>query len=137
MSLSAKDPSAQGLSTKVKNYENELAKLKTGLRKAEIAVSVMSDRNQLFSGASDYVSFLPRKIPYRDLKDTSTLPSSMEQRERLLKTTESYIKTDDVLDEAIDVSNSTIMQGIEVMEELDRQKELMTRVIEKVKFKIF
>jgi hypothetical protein len=56
----------------------------------------------------------------------------MDQREHLLKTSEKERRTNDDLDEAITLSTGTIGQGMEIMEELDRQKDVMTVILDKV-----
>ena len=53
MTLSARESNKPDLLTKIKGYENEIARLKTGLRKAELAMTALSDRKNLFEGYSD------------------------------------------------------------------------------------
>ncbi len=59
--------------------------------------------------------------------------SSMDQRERLLQTSEKERRTNDDIDEAISLTSNSITTGMEIMEELDRQKDLLTSVLDKVR----
>jgi hypothetical protein len=53
MNLSARESNKPDLLSKIKNYEAEVARLKMGLRKAELAMNALSDRKQLFDGYTD------------------------------------------------------------------------------------
>lgn len=56
----------------------------------------------------------------------------MDQREHLLKVKDRERRTNDDLDEAITLTHGSITHGMEIMEELDRQKDVLTSVLDKV-----
>jgi len=110
MNLSARNVGFnQGLITKIRDYENEVSKLKTSLRKATMQIRAQNDRDALFVG---------------DLKDEH-LQSSLDQRERLLSATEKLERSNTDLQHSIATAEETMGIGIEVMENLERQKGVM------------
>jgi len=97
---------------KLKEYENEFARMKASLRKAEISFS-KADRDELLSGGRDDI-----------------MMTSLDQRERLLKTTDKLNKTSVVLEETIAQAEDTVNIGIDTMERLDQQTRQMKRMKE-------
>ena len=61
------------------------------------------------------------------------LQSSMEQRERLLSATERLDRSNNDLKASLVTAQETVTIGIEVMENLDKQKQTMNDIREKVR----
>jgi len=97
---------------KLKEYQSECARMKASLRKAEISFS-KADRDELLSGGRDDI-----------------LMTSLDQRERLLKTTDKLNKTSMVLEDTIAQAEDTVNIGIDTMERLDQQTRQMRRMKE-------
>jgi len=100
--------------TKLKAFEAELNKLRVDLRKSEMAFHKNSDRDTLFSGG---------------LKD-DILAGSLDQREHLLSTTDRLSRTNTQLKQAMATAQDTENVGIEIMENLDRQRVQMVHIKE-------
>jgi len=113
MALSARNIGNNGkYLQKIKDYESEVAKLKTGLRKAEMQVAQTTEREQLFAG-----------LRYED-----KMASSMDQRERLLANTDRLEKSSSTLKKAMAEAEETVQIGVEALENLDEQKQTMIRI---------
>jgi len=118
MNLSARNVGLnQGMITKIRDYESEVGKLKTSLRKATMQIRAQSDRESLFMGGG--------------LREEH-LASSMDQRERLLSATEKLERSNTELDQSISTAEETVGIGIEVMQNLDTQKGVMLGIREKL-----
>eukprot|EP01119_Soliformovum_irregulare_P009086 TRINITY_DN22219_c0_g1_i1.p1 TRINITY_DN22219_c0_g1~~TRINITY_DN22219_c0_g1_i1.p1 ORF type:complete len:231 (+),score=63.71 TRINITY_DN22219_c0_g1_i1:56-748(+) len=112
MSLSAKNTNASAvLMKKVTGYEAEVVRLRTNLRKAIASFQESSNRDALFGGLRN-----------------EHLGSSMDQRERLLATTQKMKKTEDVLQQAIRESEETLGVSTNIMSDLESQREQMYRI---------
>jgi len=117
MNLSARNVgSNQGLISKIRDYENEVSKLKTALRKATMQIRAGSDRDSLFVGG---------------LRDEH-LSSSMDQRERLLSATEKLERSQTDLRQTIATAEETVGIGIDVLGNLDTQKQTMMGIKDKL-----
>jgi len=101
---------------KVKEYEIELARLRSVVRKSSMEVSRSNDRSDLFSG-------------YRT---DDLLSGSKSQRERLIANRERAEKSSIELKEAEKEIHETIGVGIEVLENLDIQGQQLRRQKEEV-----
>jgi len=117
MNLSARNiGSNQSLLVKIREYENEVSKLKTALRKATMQIKASTDRDALFVGG---------------IRDEH-LASSMDQRERLLSATEKLERSNVDLRQTIATAEETVGIGIEVMGNLETQKQTMLGIREKL-----
>jgi len=118
MTLSARNISSnQSLLAKIKEYESDLSKQKTALRKTTMQISALNDRDNLFKGA---------------LKDEH-LATSMEQRERLLAATEKLDKSNVMLKDTNRLAQDTVFIGIQTLEHLEEQKSTMENIREKLR----
>jgi len=116
MNLSAQSvPSNPKLKAKVKEYESELTKLKSSVRKAEAQISAVADRTDLFAGG---------------IIREEMAAAAMDQREHLLKSTDKLDKSTIELKQTLSVAEETVGVGVEVMENLDRQRDQMLRMRE-------
>jgi len=107
MNLSAKGvPNSPSLIQKVREYETEVSKLRGSVRKAESQMT--ADRTELFSG-------------YKE----PDMSASLDQRERLLHTTEKLDNSTATIKQSIATAEETVGVGIEIMENLDKQKRQM------------
>jgi len=117
MNLSARNiGSNQGLISKTRDYENEVTKLKSALRKATMQIKAISDRDSLFVGG---------------IRDEH-LSSSMDQRERLLSATERLERSNTDLRQTIATAEETVGIGVEVLGNLEAQKQTMVGIREKL-----
>jgi len=108
MNLSAKSvPNNSQLMQKVRDYENEISKLRISVRKAEAQMST-SDRSELFSGFT-----------------SPDMSASLDQRERLLNATEKLDNSTNLIKQSQATANETVEVGVEIMENLDKQKRQM------------
>jgi len=118
MTLSARNISSnQSLLAKIKEYESDLSKQKTALRKTTMQISALNDRDNLFKGA---------------IKDEH-LATSMEQRERLLAATEKLDKTNVMLKDTNRLAQDTVFIGIQTLEHLEEQRSTMENIKEKLR----
>jgi len=109
MSMSARgNPKQTG---KMKEYEAELTRLRSTVRKSSMEVSRTNDRTDLFSG-------------YRT---EDLISGSKSQRERLIATNERAEKGSYELKEAEREVNETIGVGIQILEDLDKQGDQLRR----------
>jgi len=121
MNLSARNvasPNNVKLLQKCKEYENDIEKLKSELRKAEMKINVGAERDSLFSSSGG-------------IRD-DMMATSMDQRARLLSNTESLDKSSIQLQEAMRTAEETVQVGMGVMEDLDRQTNTMMQIKEKL-----
>jgi len=118
MNLSARNVGGNnGLLSKIREYESESSKLKTSLRKATMQMKADSERNNLFGGG---------------VRGDHVLAGSMDQRERLLSATEKLERSNADLQQSIATAEDTMNVGIEVMGNLDVQKNSMYGIKEKL-----
>eukprot|EP01119_Soliformovum_irregulare_P008457 TRINITY_DN21575_c0_g1_i1.p1 TRINITY_DN21575_c0_g1~~TRINITY_DN21575_c0_g1_i1.p1 ORF type:complete len:232 (+),score=52.56 TRINITY_DN21575_c0_g1_i1:174-869(+) len=107
----------QNLVSKVKNYESEVAKLRTELRRAITAFRDATTREALFGG----------------LKGEAMSASSMEQRERMIATTQKMQKSNDILQGCIQEMAANEKLVIEViMPELERNGDQLRGILPKM-----
>jgi len=114
MNLSARNNPA--LLAKIKEYENEVSRLKTSLRKADMQVSVSGDREELFSG----------------IKTEDVMAASYSQRDRLLQTNEKLDKSTIELVTAVSDAEGLVGTGGIILDNLDRQTDQMRGMRDKL-----
>jgi len=113
MDLTAKGSSSKTptYSARVKEYKAEVARMRTELRKATVAFQDAVDRETLFAGAR-----------------LNNLDTAMDQKERLLHTTQRAKASHQELKDAMVIAEETLGVGAEALENLDRQRDVMMRV---------
>eukprot|EP01116_Phalansterium_solitarium_P013893 TRINITY_DN31347_c0_g1_i1.p1 TRINITY_DN31347_c0_g1~~TRINITY_DN31347_c0_g1_i1.p1 ORF type:complete len:242 (-),score=69.75 TRINITY_DN31347_c0_g1_i1:721-1446(-) len=112
MDLTAKGSArTQMYSARVKEYRSEVGRMRAELRKSALAFREAVDRESLFAGA---------RMNNMDL--------AMDQKQRLLQTTERAKKSKEELREVLALAEETVGVGVEALENLDRQKEVMYRI---------
>jgi len=117
MNLSARNVvSNQGRLSKIREYEGEIGKIKTSLRKATMQLRATSDRDNLFAGG---------------LRNEHMV-GSMDQRERLLSATEKLDRSNVELRQAMATAEETVSIGIEVMQNLENQRGVMYQIKDKL-----
>jgi len=114
MNLSARNNPT--LLAKIKEYENEVSRLKTSLRKADMQVSVSGDREELFSG----------------IKTEDVMAASYSQRDRLLQTNEKLDKSTIELVTAVSDAEGLVGTGGIILDNLDRQTDQMRGMRDKL-----
>jgi len=97
------------LMTKIKDYEQELVRLRATLRRADMSVGQSSDRNDLFSG----------------IRTDEVMAASMGQRERLITANERLERMNYDIDNTHQVALETIDVGVGILNDLDEQTEKM------------
>jgi len=97
---------------KVKNYEQEVVKLRSALRKANMEVGVSSDRKELFSG----------------IRTDEVMASSMGQRERLINANDRLEKSSFELEETQRVALDTMDVGVQILTDLDEHTQKMRKM---------
>jgi len=116
MNLNARNvPGAQGqrLQAKIKDYEGKVAASKKDLRRTELTVTSMVERDTLMGGGSAVLG--------------SELTTSLDQRERLLAGTDKLNRTNTVLQDARRTAEETVATGATILDNLGRQRETMER----------
>jgi len=110
MNLSGR--STPRLMGKVKEYEQELVRLKSALRRADMQVGKTNDRNDLFSG----------------IRTEEVMAASMSSRERLITANDRLEKVDYEIDNANRVALETVDVGIGILTDLDTQTDKMKKM---------
>jgi len=99
------------LMAKIKDYEQEVVRLRSSLRKAEVQFS-QNSRAELFAG----------------LKSEDALVGSMSHREKLISNNERLERTNYELDSANMVALESMETGITIITDLEKQGEQMGRM---------
>jgi len=99
---------------KIREYELEVTRLKTAIRKADMQVSQTQDRNELFSG----------------VKLDDVMSGSMSQRERLIGANERLDSASSDIEYANQMAQEAVGHGIVALESLDDQSNKMRRMRE-------
>jgi len=96
---------------KIKEYEQEISRLRSGIRRADMSVS-QHDRGELFSG----------------VKLDDVMSGSMSQRERLISANERLDKTSSDIDYGIQIVEEAVHDGAVTLEEMDRQTNQLNKM---------
>ena len=104
--------SAKNYYGRLKEYENDIQKMKTKVRKAEVDVTYQSNRDTLMSG----------------YKVDKHMQTSMDQRGQFIEMTERLHKTSDLLDNTIKEAENTKTLGIETLGKLDEQTDMLEKI---------
>jgi len=97
---------------KIKEYEQEMSRLRNAIRKADMQVSQATDRGELFSG----------------VKLDDVMSGSMSQRERLISANDRLDKGSADIEYANRLAEETVRDGVVILENLDTQSEQMRRM---------
>jgi len=116
MSLSAKQvPNNAALLKRAKDYENEISKYKVNLRKAEMQINQKSQRAELFSGLKE-----------------DMMASSMDQRARLLETTDTLDRGTTTLKGSVTTALETIVIAEGTMQTMNEQTSQMKGIRDRI-----
>jgi len=97
------------LNAKIKEYENEIIRLRSNVRKADMQIGQTNDRGELFSG----------------FRADDIMAPSMGQRDRLIANNDRLEKSSYELQNAVSTATETVGVGIQILTDLDEQTEKM------------
>eukprot|EP01114_Cavostelium_apophysatum_P006537 TRINITY_DN1789_c0_g1_i1.p1 TRINITY_DN1789_c0_g1~~TRINITY_DN1789_c0_g1_i1.p1 ORF type:complete len:253 (+),score=59.11 TRINITY_DN1789_c0_g1_i1:169-927(+) len=97
------------LAAKVKEYDQEVARLKAAVRKTGVQMVQSNDRADLLAGLR--------------VNADKVMAASMDQRERLLSQNDRLEKLDDELDSTISIALDTVKVGEDTLNRMDQQTD--------------